>query len=694
MRVAIDVGGTFTDVLLHDPGSGSLWSAKVSSDPTNPAGPFWNGLERILNNAKVGISQVEHLVHGTTVVTNALFEGKTAKTGLLVTRGFGDILEIGRQQRPNLYDLMADQPPPLVPRSRVAEVIERLGADGQILTPLDEGDGQNQLHALHEAGIESLAIVLLFSFKNSTHERKLVELAHKLLPGVLVFPSHQILAEFREYERASTTVIAAAVAPRVVSYIQSIERRLQNYGEIGDRLMIMHSGGGTMPASEAALRPHTLVESGPAAGLTAASYLAKNLGLPQVIAFDMGGTTAKAGLVLDGLPKFSAEYEVGGEVHVTGSGLGSGYPLRSPMIDLIECGAGAGSIARVDSGGHLKVGPLSAGANPGPACYDQGGIEPTVTDAHLLLGRLAPHAFLGGELPLRLDLAEQAIAGRIAEKMNIGLEQTAAGILAIVNANMLRILRILTVSRGHDPRDFTLLAYGGAGPLHATELAADLGISQVIVPCYPGLFSALGLLYANMTNTFLETVMKPLSVDFLADINAALTRLASSAEAWFDRNQVDPQERRLRVSADLRYRRQNYELNLLFPGKFISVEDFSAIAELFHQEHKLVYGHSAPGELIQVVNIHIQASREVKAPMLPQVASASRSVEDARLENRKVWFSRGLMECGIYDRAKLKNGHLLDGPAIVQEVESTTLVDLGWQLRVDKFGNLVITSHS
>lgn len=692
MRVAIDVGGTFTDVLLHNPESGSLWTAKVSSDPNNPADPFWQGLERILKTAGVDIPQVEHLVHGTTVVTNALFEGKTAKAGLLVTRGFGDILEIGRQQRPNLYDLMADRLPPLAPRSRVREVTERLGADGQVLKPLDEGDGQRQLNALRESGIESLAIVLLFSFKNSTHERKLVELAHKLLPGVLVFPSHQILAEFREYERASTTVIAAAVAPRVVSYIQSIKGRLQNYGEIGDRLMIMHSGGGTMTAGEAAIRPHTLVESGPAAGLIAAGHLAQNLGLPRVIAFDMGGTTAKAGLVLDGLPRFSAEYEVGGEVHATGRAPGSGYPLRSPMIDLIECGAGAGSIARVDSGNHLKVGPQSAGADPGPACYDLGGTEPTVTDAYLFLGRLAPGAFLGGELPLRPDLAKQAIAGRIAEKLNMGLEQTAAGILAIVNANMLRILRIVTVSRGHDPRDFTLVAYGGAGPLHATELAADLGISQVIVPRYPGLFSALGLLYADMSTALLETVMKPLSEDFLAEINAALTRLASSAESWFDRNQIDSQERRVRASADLRYRRQNYELNLPFPETCKSVDDFSKIATLFHQEHKLVYGHNAPGEPIQVVNLHIQAAREVKAPRLPPVASASRTVEEARSENRNVWFSRGLVECGIYDRARLQAGHVLEGPAIIQEVESTTLVSPGWQLRVDKFGNLVITS--
>jgi N-methylhydantoinase A len=692
MQVAIDVGGTFTDVLLHDPENGALWSVKVSSDPNNPADPFWQGLEKILKTAGADLSQVEHLVHGTTVVTNALFEGKTAKAGLLVTRGFGDILEIGRQQRPNLYNLKTARPTALVPRFRVREVTERVGADGQILKPLDEMDGQSQLQALRESGIESLAIVLLFSFMNPTHERKLVELAQKLLPGVSVFPSHQILAEFREYERASTTVIAAAVAPRVVSYIRTIERRLQNDGEIRDRLLIMHSGGGTMSASEAALRPHTLVESGPAAGLIAVGHLAQNLGLPRAIAFDMGGTTAKAGLVLDGQPKFCAEYEVGGEVHATGRSPGSGYPLRSAMIDLIECGAGAGSIARVDSGNHLKVGPQSAGAIPGPACYGQGGSEPTVTDAHLLLGRLAPDAFLGGELPLQPDLAKQAIAERCAQKLNMGLEQTAAGILAIVNANMLRILRTVTVSRGHDPREFTLVAYGGAGPLHATELAADLGIGRVIVPRCPGLFSAFGLLSAKMSNAFLETVMLPLSVDYLGEINAALAGLASSAESWFDRNQIDRQERQVRVSADLRYRRQNYELNLPFPGTLISFDDLPQIAGHFHQEHNLVYGHSAPGELIQVVNVHIHAAQDVKAPTLPPIGFASGPVEEARLKSRKVWVSGGPVKCDIYDRARLQSGHVLEEPAIIQEVESTTLVSPGWQLRVDKFGNLVITA--
>lgn len=693
MRVAIDVGGTFTDVLFYNEESRSLWSAKVSSNPENPAVPFMQGFERVLRQAQVKRNQVEYIVHGTTVVTNALFERKIAKTGLLVTSGFGDLLEIGRQQRPNLYDLFTARLPPLVPRSLIREVTERVDSDGKVLIPLNELEAKIQISSLRELEIESLAIVLLFSFKNAAHEKRLEGLARQILPGVLVFPSHQILAEFREYERASSTVIAASVAPRVVSYIRSINSHLQNREKISSRLMIMHSGGGTLPAAEAARRPHTLVESGPAAGLIACSHLSQNLGLQQAIAFDMGGTTAKTGLILDGLPQLSSEYEVGGEVHASGRTSGSGYPLRSPMIDIIECGAGAGSIAWVDSGNHLKVGPQSAGASPGPACYNLGGTEPTVTDAHLLLGHLAPDSFLGGEIQLHESLAEKVICKRISNQLGMNLKQAAAGILAIVNANMLRILRVVSVARGHDPRDFTLVAYGGAGPMHATDLANNLGISQVIIPRFPGLFSALGLLYAELSNNFLETVMIPLDEESLTGINTALSKLVSSAESWLDSNQIGLQDRILRVSADLRYSRQNYELNLPFPETQINFQDVGSIINLFHQEHKAVYGHCAPGEIVQIVNLYVQAARKVSLPQLPSIETTEKCVKNAKINSRKVWFTDDLIDCDIYDRTRLQAGHTLIGPAIIQERESTTLINPGWRLHVDRLGNLVIKQN-
>jgi N-methylhydantoinase A len=690
MRVAIDIGGTFTDILLFNDDYGQLWSSKISSNPKNPADPFIQGLENALKIAKTHISQVDHIIHATTVVTNALFERNIAKVGLLVTSGFGDILEIGRQKRPNLYHLTTHKPPPLVPRSRVREINERITAIGEVLIPLDEVDAETKLLELIELGIESLAIVLLFSFKNVDHERRLVEIASKIMPGLPIFPSHQILAEFREYERASTTVIAAAVAPQVVTYVKSIKERLRIFDGKEDRFMIMHSGGGTLTATEAATRPHTLIESGPAAGLIASSHLAQNLNLPRVIAFDMGGTTAKSGLILEGKPQFSSEYEVGSEVHASVRISGSGYPLRSPMIDVIECGAGAGSIAWVDAGYHLKVGPQSAGADPGPACYGMSGNEPTVTDAHLILGRLAPDSFLGGEFPLRPDLAKQALTSHVCRKLKMTPEQASAGILAIVNANMLRILRVVTVARGHNPRDFTLIAYGGAGPMHATDLAADLGISQLIVPRLPGLFSALGLLYADLSKSFLETVMILLTDEFLNVINASLSQLTFAAENWFEHNHINQQDRDLQISADLRYLRQNYELKISFPAFPLTPEDISSITKKFHQEHHKVYGHSAPGERVQLVNLHILAVKQVTVPQFSKIEAANRSIQTAIIGTRKVWFSGDFQECNIFDRAALQAGHNLQGPAIVQEKEATTVVNPGQQLLVDQFGNLVI----
>lgn len=694
MRGAIDVGGTFTDVLLYDEHSGTLWSAKVPSDPWHPAGPFIAGLSRAIEAAKADLEQVNGLVHGTTVATNALLEGKAARVGLLVTEGFRDLLEIGRQQRPNLYDLMEDRRPPLVPRNRAREVRERIGADGHVVTPLDEERAREQISILGQAGIESLAVALLFSFRNSDHEERLKELARQLLPETFVFLSSQVLPEFREYERASTTVIAAAVAPRVVSYLQAIEQNLEAHGWQRDGLAIMHSGGGTLPPQEAIMRPHTLIESGPAAGVIATTHLAQTLDLKRVIAFDMGGTTAKASLILNARPQYTAEYEVGGELHHSGSARGSGYPVRFPMIDIAECGAGAGSIAWIDSGGHLKVGPQSAGADPGPACYGKGGTRPTVTDAHLVLGRLSPDYFLGGEMKLQPELAVRAITEHICKPLAMTLEEAARGIVAIANANMLRILRVVSVARGHDPRDFSLVAYGGAGPLHATDLAEEMSIDRVIVPRLPGLFSALGLLYADTSTDFVETLMLALTLEELDQLNTALAGLRSKAEAWFERAGVSPQARRIRVTADLRYLRQNYELNVVLPGTQLGFEDLSLIQSRFHEAHAAAYGHGAPGETIQVVNLRLLAAEELVKPKPHPIQAASGPADVALWDSQSVWFRAGPVQCNVYQRSALEAGHSLDGPAIIQEKESTTLVGPGWHLEVDRFGNLIIENHS
>jgi N-methylhydantoinase A len=418
------------------------------------------------------------------------------------------------------------------------------------------------------------------------------------------------------------------------------------------------------------------------------------LNLERVIAFDMGGTTAKAGLVLDGQPLFTAEYEVGGEMHRGGQARGNGYPVRFPMIDVAECGAGAGSIAWIDPGGHLKVGPESAGADPGPACYGQGGSHPTVTDAYLTLGYLHPDSFLGGELSLDPELAARALREHVCKPLNMDLQETALGIVTIANANMLRILRLVSIVRGHDPRDFTLVAYGGAGPLHATTLAEQLAIRRVIVPRFPGLFSSLGLLQADVTTDFVGTAMLTFIPENLNALNAALSRLSAKADTWFQRMNVPGEKRMINVSADLRYQRQNYELRISLPGAPISLEDIATIQTQFHKTHEAEYGLSTLGETIQVVYLRMRAIKPLTKPELnPLGGENGGTINPTSDDTRSVWFPEGQMQCQVYKRDNLKAGMTLKGPAIIQEKEATTLVEQQWRLQVDTFGNLVIEKN-
>ncbi|NIM93324.1 MAG: hypothetical protein GTO18_06395, partial [Anaerolineales bacterium] len=665
--------------------------AKVPSSTHQPAQAFMSGLHLALASAESEFSQLNALIHGTTIVTNALLEGQTAPVGLLVTKGFRDLLEIGRQQRPELYDLMADRRAPLVPRHRVREIQERVGADGQMVVPLNLVTARDQIRTLKASGVESLAIVLLFSFLNPDNENKLRELAQGYFSERSIFLSSRLCPEFREFERASTTVVSAAVAPKVLSYLQTIQGKLDAQGWQRDDLYIMHSGGGTLPPREAMRKPHTMIESGPAAGIIATGQLAQTLGLERVIAFDMGGTTAKAGLVLDGHPLYSTECEVGGGMHHGGRARGSGYPVRFPMIDMAECGAGAGSIAWIDSGGHLKVGPQSTGADPGPACYGKGGHYPTVTDAYLVLGYLDPGSFLGGDMSLDPRLAAQALREHVCKPMNMNLQEAALGIVTMANTNMLRILRLVSIVRGHDPRDFTLVAYGGAGPLHATVLAEKLAIRRVIVPRFPGLFSALGLLNADVTTDFVETVMVTLTPENLDSLNAALSRLGTKANAWFRQVNVAGEKHMIRVSADLRFLRQNYELRISLPRAYVSLEDIATIQTQFHEAHMSEYGHSTLGETIQVVYLRLQAVKPLtKLDLKPLDDNNSRMITATSDESRFVWFPGGQMQCQVFQRGDMKEGHTLDGPAIIQEKEATTLVERKWCLRVDQFGNLMI----
>ncbi len=692
IRAAVDIGGTFTDTILYDDKTGEFWKSKVRSSPENPEEAFIKGLTKVLCEAGKKISAVKIIIHGTTIVTNSLLEGKTSKIGLIVTQGFKDILEIGRQQRPDLYDLMEDRKIPLVPRYLVKEVQERITADKKILLSLNKKDAERKLKELKNEDIEALAVVLIFSFNVLEHETEIKKAAQKILGGKPIYLSHEVSPEFREYERASTTVIAAAVAPKVINYLRAIREKLSCAGGKSIPLAIMHSGGGVSDPERAEDKPHTLIESGPAAGLIGALNLSKKLGMDKVIAFDMGGTTAKAGMIRNNVLAYTPEYEVGGELHSGGRQKGSGYTVRTPMIDVVECGAGAGSIAWIDKGGHIKVGPQSAGAYPGPAGYGKGGENPTVTDAHLLLGRLSPTNFLGGEMKLEKKLAHEAISKKLGGPMNMSEVESAFGIISIANASMLRILRLLSISRGHDPRDFTLIAYGGAGPLHAFELAERMSISRVVIPRMAGLFSSLGLLFADMSTDFAETLMVSLEKN-REQINEGLSSLKKKSQKWFEEHQVLEKNQKVLISADMRLAKQNYELNISMPAHFLSESDIANTKSKFHEQHEKIYGHKAPEEEIQVVNLRIKALEVRKKPAFNNIEKVGKNKCPGHKELRKVWIGDKNLECRIYERDRLMCGHLIKGPAVIEERESTTVFGPAWKAVVGKFGNLILTKQ-
>ncbi|MFW6140443.1 MAG: hydantoinase/oxoprolinase family protein [Acidobacteriota bacterium] len=689
IRAAVDIGGTFTDIILYDEERGKFWKSKVRSSSQKPEEPFIKGILKTLETAKKDISDIKVIVHGTTIVTNSLLEGKTAKVGLVVTKGFRDILEIGRQQRPDLYDLMKDRKKPLVPRYLIKEVKERITAQKKVLTPLNKDEVKKTLKELDNEEIKALAVVLLFSFHKPAHEVEVKKTAQKIWKKKPVYLSSEVSPEFREYERASTTVIAASVAPKVIQYIRAVQKKLKEADYKSGDMVVMHSGGGISTPKQAKEQPHTMVESGPAAGLIGASNLSQMMEMDKVIALDMGGTTAKAGMILNGELVYTPEYEVGGELHFSGRQKGSGYTVRTPMIDVIECGAGAGSIAWMDKGGHIKVGPQSAGADPGPACYGKGGKEPTVTDAHLILGRLSEENFLGGEMKLDKKKAIQAVKKNLCAALDMSEKEAASGVLSIANASMLRILRLLSVSKGYDPREFTLMAYGGAGPLHAVELADEMSISKVVIPRMAGLFSSLGLLFADMSADFAETVMVSLEKD-RKKINEVLSSLNKKAEKWFEEHKVPENKQKVMASADMRLVRQNYELNIRLPELSLSKSDINEIKSKFHDEHEKTYGHKAPKEEIQVVNLRMRALEIRKKPDITEFEKTEKH-KLSEEETRKVWIKDKERECSVYEREKMLWGHCVKGPAVITEKESTTVIGPQWKAEIGKLGNLILT---
>jgi N-methylhydantoinase A len=680
VRVAIDIGGTFTDATLIDEETGSVSIAKVLTTPSDPSEGFMRAVERALSEGQVDAGNVRFVVHATTVATNAIIEGKIARSGFVTTEGFRDLLEIARQVRPTLYDTQFEKAPPLVPRDRAVGVLERLGPDGEVLTPLDDDSVREAAALLRRENVESVAVCLLHSYVNPAHEQRVGAILAEELPGIPVSLSAEVAPEFREYLRASTTVINAAIRPVVQRYLKRIEGRLAAAG-VHAKLLVMQSSGGVFSSEAAARRPVFMVESGPAAGVIASAHLGETLGQPDILSFDMGGTTAKVGLIQGGRPSVTKDYNVGGHA---GAGIGgmslSGYPVRTPVVDLVEIGAGGGSIAWVDSGGLLRVGPQSAGADPGPVCYRRGGVEPTVTDANVVLGRLNPSYFLGGEMGLDVEGARRAIEERCAKPLGLDVTAAANGIVEIANAAMVNALHLISVQRGYDPRDFVLVGFGGAGPVHANAIAAGAEMPTVLIPRSPGIFSATGLLTTDLKRDAATTLMRRVDEVDPAEVEAAFAELERAGGEELEREGLRGDAVEFVRQLDLRYVGQSYEL---------TIPAGDGLLERFHAEHDRTYGFNAPAEPVELVSLRLTSVGRIAKPPVRRLEAGGEAVPK---EQRPVYYAEfgGYVDCPIYDRYALPAGARFAGPAVVEEFDSTTVVHPGYTARIDETGNLII----
>ncbi len=691
LRLGVDIGGTFTDHVLYDQESGRVHTLKTPSTPEDLSLCVLEGIHRFDAGRDSGIAGLETVAHGTTVNTNAILERKGALCGLITTRGFRDILEIGRQTRPKFYDWYADRPVPLVPRYLRIGVTERINSKGEVLAPLNEEDVIQAVEVFKRESVQAVAVCLLNSYANPAHERRVREILESALPGVYLAVSTDLSPEFREFERSSTTAAAAYVGPTFERYVDRLGEALSREMDPAPRLYIMQSSGGMVSSQAATHQPHLTIESGPAAGVLATLELGRRLGIGDLISFDMGGTTAKASLIREGTPSMLSMLEVGGEATGFFGVRITGMPIKAPSIDLVECSAGGGSIVWTDVAGLLKVGPESAGAVPGPACYDTGGTEPTVTDAHVVLGRIAPERFLGGEMSISRRLAEEAVARRVGEPLGMELHEAAHGILDVVNANMVRILRVVSVTRGFDPREYTLVAYGGAGPLHAGYLAQELGIGRIIIPPTPGLFSAMGLVSGDIQVSRSMTRLTLATPDNLAHIRQALVDVVDQCQDALEEEQVPPEERVLVRALDMRYVRQNFELEVVLEGGLETPDDLARAVDAFHKLHDRSYGQSNESAPVEVVNVKARGSGALPKPELRVLSQGTADSSHALTGTRRVFFREtGWTDSPDYDRDALLAGNVIEGPAIVHEFDSSIVVLPGHRATVDRYGDIVI----
>jgi N-methylhydantoinase A len=678
LRIGVDIGGTFTDATVLDTRDGSVRFGKALSTPQDLVA----GIFTAIAVADAAPASAEFIIHGSTVAINAILERKGARTALITTRGFRDVYEIGRINRPDSFNLFFHKHVPLVPRDRVFEITERMRYDGTAITPLDDDAVRAVARELRAQGVEAVAVMLLHSYANVAHERRVVEILREELPDAFIAASHDVSREQREYERTSTVAANAYVGPRVSRYLDRLQDRLSSDGFAGS-LLIMQSSGGLCDVGTARVQCIQMLESGPAGGVVAARTVGDALAMRNLISFDMGGTTAKACVLQDGTADLSSDYFVGG--------YNEGLVIRIPVIDIKEVGTGGGSIAWINAAGGLRVGPESAGASPGPACYGGGGTAPTVTDAHLVLGRLSSGRFLDGRIPLDLDAATRAIE-TAARPLGLDVATAASGILAIANASMANAVRAVTTERGLDPRDFALVAYGGAGPLHAVDIARELAIRNVIIPLAPGHFSAFGMLVADLQREYARTHRAPLSVPALAGIGNIAHELESEAAAWLHDAGVSSRNVVFEWSADVRYVGQDHAVTIpIQPGT--GEETLRAIKATFDAAHLRRFSHNAPEERAEVVAVRVSIRGTLSKPAIVALAAGTATPpQDAILERRPVRFDRGTdAEATVYDRSRLLANNVIAGPAIIQEAGSATCIPAGVTAVVHQTGHLILT---
>lgn len=677
-RIGVDVGGTFTDFTISNAITGEILYFKVASTPADPSVAIVDGIAQILSNHSIAPASVSYIGHGTTVATNMIIERRGVPTGLITTKGFRDVLAIGRQTRPALYDTSIRKPEPLIERYRRLEVDERLNAKGECLRPLDDAELEDVLGELIGTGIKSIAVSFLHAYRNPTHEEEAARVIARKLPGIYVSLSSKVLPEFREYERTSTTVLNAYVGPKMADYFDHLNAKI---GELGIKVspMTIHSNGGLLSIETAKRLPVTTCLSGPAAGVIGAAVVGVAAGVADLVTFDVGGTSTDVSLITGGQPKFTSSREV------------AGYPVKLPMIDIHVIGAGGGSIAYLDDAGSLKVGPRSAGALPGPVAYGKGGEEPTLTDANICLNRLNPIALLDGRMKVDRDAALASIEARIARPLGISVEAAAFGIIQVAAANMSRAIRAVTTEQGHDVAELALFAFGGAGPLHAAEVARESGIDRIFVPQEPGTMCARGALLSDVSLDFIRMQLVPATQETWVQACQALRAMAEEGDRWLASEKIDPAMRAFEYAIDAHYAGQSHGIRVpLDNADDAGFEDFLI---RFGVAHKAGNGYDLPGQPVFIVGCRLRAVGRVPKTMAPSHIGGA-SIAQAQVGERSVFYGpdESWRPTPIYQRSALPVAEAISGPAIIEEMSSTTIVLAGQKAVVDAFGNILITN--